>query len=48
MHCIASDLCIWIYTILSETMDYHLNTAFDELKQKHSVANPNNRGKIFC
>ena len=48
MHCIASDLCIWIYTILSETMDYHLNTAFDELKQKYSVANPNNRGKMFC
>ena len=47
MHCIASDLCIWMYTIISETMDYHLNTAFDKINQTYSLANLNNSGKLF-
>ena len=47
MHCIASDLCIWISTIIYETMDYHLFDAFDEIKQPYNLSNPNNRGKIF-
>jgi hypothetical protein len=47
MHCIASDLCIWMYAIISETMDYHLNMAFDKINQTYSQANPNNSGKLF-
>ena len=47
MHCIASDLSIWINTIIYETMDYHLFTAFDEVKQPYNLSNPNIKGNTF-
>ena len=44
MHCIASDACIWISTIISETMEYIL---FDAYKQYIKPSEEDGYSRIF-
>ena len=42
MHCLSTDICIWISTIIEETLDYILQDSYKKYKPEEGLDYPGN------